>query len=359
VGTDNGVFLSTDSGASWIAANTGLTNKVVYSLVVIDANIFAGTRKGVFLSTNNGTNWTAVNNELQFVIALAGNGKNLFAGTSFNGLYFSHDNGNNWDSVYTGLKETAILSLAMTGTNVFAGTYGGVFLSSDSGSHWVPVNLTDPYKPAINSFIVRGTNIFASAYNQGIFFSTDNGTHWANIGLTPRSVLSIATSGSNIFAGIYADSFSFSDGIFLSTNNGVHWTGVGLVNNEIKTLAICGAYLFAGAYSAGVWRRPLSEMISTDVEIENNLPAMFSLDQNFPNPFNPTTTISFALSSRSFVSLKIYDLVGREVARLVSNDLPAGYYTRTWNAGQYSSGVYFYSFRAGSFTETKKLILLR
>jgi hypothetical protein len=85
----------------------------------------------------------------------------------------------------------------------------------------------------------------------------------------------------------------------------------------------------------------------------------YSLNQNYPNPFNPSTTISFNLPVRSFVSLKVFDLIGREVATIVSEEMQAGKYSRQWNALDLPSGIYFYRLQAGSFTETKKLILLK
>ena len=96
-----------------------------------------------------------------------------------------------------------------------------------------------------------------------------------------------------------------------------------------------------------------AERISTDV------PTHFSLDQSYPNPFNPATTISFSLPSKSFVSLKVFDALGRKVAVLLSEELPLGTYSPQWNAAGLASGVYFYRLQAGSFIETKKLILLR
>ena len=68
----------------------------------------------------------------------------------------------------------------------------------------------------------------------------------------------------------------------------------------------------------------------------------FSLDQNYPNPFNPATIISFSLPSKSFVSLRVFDALGREVSTLVSEELSGGTYTRQWNAAALPSGVYFY-----------------
>jgi hypothetical protein len=81
--------------------------------------------------------------------------------------------------------------------------------------------------------------------------------------------------------------------------------------------------------------------------------------QNYPEPFNPSTTISFVLPTRSSVSLKIYDMLGREVSVVVSGELQAGHYTRQWNASAFASGVYFYRLQAGTYSETKKLLLLK
>ena len=91
----------------------------------------------------------------------------------------------------------------------------------------------------------------------------------------------------------------------------------------------------------------------------SQIPSHVILEQNYPNPFNPSTAISFGLPSQSFVSLKVFDVVGSEVATIVSEELPAGYYSRQWNAANMASGVYFYRLQAGSITKTKKLILLR
>jgi len=93
--------------------------------------------------------------------------------------------------------------------------------------------------------------------------------------------------------------------------------------------------------------------------IEILVPVRFLLNQNYPNPFNSSTSISFSLPIQSFVSLKVYDGTGREVVTVVSEYLPAGSYTKQWNANGLPSGSYFYRLTAGSFTETKKLILLR
>ncbi len=97
----------------------------------------------------------------------------------------------------------------------------------------------------------------------------------------------------------------------------------------------------------------------TAVENFENLPNNFTLSQNFPNPFNPSTTISFDIPKSEFVTLKVFDILGKEVTTLINEEMIAGNYTKTWDAKNLSSGVYFYKLQAGKFTETKKMVLVR
>ena len=91
----------------------------------------------------------------------------------------------------------------------------------------------------------------------------------------------------------------------------------------------------------------------------NEVPTEFLLSQNYPNPFNPSTSIQYAVSSRQFVSLKIYDVLGNEIETLVNEEKPAGTFEVTWYAESLPSGVYFYKLSAGSYIETKKMLLLK
>jgi len=97
----------------------------------------------------------------------------------------------------------------------------------------------------------------------------------------------------------------------------------------------------------------------TNITNKNLLPVEVLLYQNYPNPFNSSTIISFSLPSKLCISLQVYDLLGRKVATIASGELSAGSYSRQWNAFNIPSGVYLYQLKAGSYTETKKLILLR
>lgn len=98
---------------------------------------------------------------------------------------------------------------------------------------------------------------------------------------------------------------------------------------------------------------------SNIAEVDFVLPVQFSLEQNYPNPFNPVTSIKYAISDKQFVQLKIFDLIGNEVATLVDREQPAGNYEIVFDASGFSSGVYFYKITAGNFIETKKMVLLK
>jgi len=112
--------------------------------------------------------------------------------------------------------------------------------------------------------------------------------------------------------------------------------------------------------SAEVGGSPGRQDLATDVkQVEASTPATFILFQNYPNPFNPRTRIQYSVPSTQYVSLKVYDLLGRELSTLVSEVKPPGSYTVEWDAEGLASGVYFYRLKAGDFVETKKLVLLR
>ncbi len=143
-----------------------------------------------------------------------------------------------------------------------------------------------------------------------------------------------------------------------SSNNGASWAEVstGLTNSYIISLAVSGNDLISGTWGSGVWKRPLSEIVSVKI-ISSELPIEFGLKQNYPNPFNPSTIIGFSVPTGSFISLKVYDLLGKEVSTLVSKFLTPGMYEVNFDAGNLASGVYFYQLNAGEFVQTKKLLL--
>ncbi|MDQ7816523.1 MAG: S8 family serine peptidase [Melioribacteraceae bacterium] len=102
------------------------------------------------------------------------------------------------------------------------------------------------------------------------------------------------------------------------------------------------------------------QSIPTNVkETKQELPTEFTLYQNYPNPFNPTTTIKFSVPNSQFVTLKVYDILGREISKLVDEYKATGTYSVFFNAGELSSGIYFYNLRTGNYSSTKKMVLIR
>ena len=95
------------------------------------------------------------------------------------------------------------------------------------------------------------------------------------------------------------------------------------------------------------------------VEVSFNAPAEFSLKQNYPNPFNPTTTINYSLPENAQVTLTVFDVLGREVTTLVNKEQESGIYNVKFDASKLNSGIYFYKLNAGTFSEVKKLILVK
>ncbi len=98
---------------------------------------------------------------------------------------------------------------------------------------------------------------------------------------------------------------------------------------------------------------------SNIIEVDINLPLEFSLNQNYPNPFNPSTKISFQIAETAFTSLKVFDVLGNEIESIVNKEMQAGSYEVNFDAGNLSNGVYFYKLQAGSFVQTKKMLLLK
>ncbi|MDP2039038.1 MAG: T9SS type A sorting domain-containing protein, partial [Ignavibacteria bacterium] len=113
--------------------------------------------------------------------------------------------------------------------------------------------------------------------------------------------------------------------------------------------------------SEGIWRALQNELVVTGINEDKTLPTKFFLGQNYPNPFNPSTTINYQLPTAGYVTLKVYDVLGREVATLVNEYQQAGTYNSQFAIRNYQlhSGVYFYRLKAGNFVQSKKMILLK
>jgi photosystem II stability/assembly factor-like uncharacterized protein len=352
-GTSDGVFKSTNNGLNWFSI--GLNEQSVTTIVAIGNRILAGVHgDGLYFTDDEGANWIYAGFINNTILAMAVSRNIIFASTHDNGVYRSTDNGINWNS--TGIYNQYIYGLAADSNAVFAGTESqGIYKSTNFGDNWINVS---PIYFKVESILIKDQTIYAGTYN-GIYYSTNYGTDWQYRGLTSKFICALAFQGNRIFAG------SKFYGEFISTDNGVTWTG----DNEglpeypsINTLFIFNNSVFAGTRWNSIWHKAVSEI--GVISLTNEIPNRFSLSQNYPNPFNPQTKIKFAVPSNvkgqtSNVKLIIYDLLGREVATLVNEELKPGTYEADWDGSNYSSGVYFYKIISGDFVETKKMVLMK
>jgi hypothetical protein len=420
VGTcSGGIFRSTNNGTLWTQSGLDYGDDIISALAVVPngtdgTNIFAGTNWNIFLSTDNGTNWTDLNNlfdvsAFAMVPDEAGVTK-IFAG-SVTGVFLSTNDGASWTAVNTGLPifshvcALAVRSNGAGSTSIFAGTYSnGVFRSTNDGTNWTERN-AGLWNKLITALVVSPTqHLFAGTQGGGVFVSTNNGTNWTafNTGLTNTNVHALVVSGTNLFAGT-------DDGVWMRPLNEVVPIELALFNAATESNAVVLTWTTAtevNNYGFEIERRVIKELpgqwnqigfvkgsgtsnssrnysyvdrtlpsgryayrlkqINNDgafkyhgsIEVEVRTPESFSLSQNYPNPFNPVTTIRYALPARTCVKLQIFNMLGQTVAELVGTEQNAGYQSVVWNANV-ASGIYFYRLTAGSYTMTKKLVLLR
>jgi hypothetical protein len=418
----DGIRATTDNGDSWFRSDSGVVGQTAYSLWVRGADVYLGsTGKGVYRSSDSGVSWTPANIGLsgaaQTVWSLTDDGTALYAGTS-GGVYRSTNNGGVWAPAKNGLTDSTIISLIASSGTLFAGTVKGLYRSTNQGTSWTPLGSGAP--PHYVSALASINSVIIAAMTSGVYRSTDNGNSWtsAMVGIPPEAGMPIAllAFGSNLFAGTGLAR------AYLSTDAGLSWTDMssGLLKPGIgiRCMVAGNSYLWAATSSSGVWKRKLSEIVVTVGDRgREEIPDGFALFQNYPNPFNPTTTIRFSvpsgrdlvrgadgkisstpsgsvtpgrwggnseqsatqlgigISDLGFVSLKVYDLLGREVAALVNERKAPGSYMVQFDGSGLPSGVYFYRIsvsslsrgaaalqwvdQAGTYVATRRLLLLR
>jgi len=202
------------------------------------------------------------------------------------------------------------------------------------------------------------TDIIGGTPGGGIYRSLDNGNSWQKvINLSANSIM--VANDQSIYSSVYYE--PYHSGILNSSDDGSTWldisSGLDLEKTIISFTQDKLGYVYAGSYGGGLYRsrNPITEISKEYKDIISGL----SLSQNYPNPFNPSTKISWQSPVGSWQTLKVYDILGKEVATLVNEEKPAGIFNVDFNASHLASGIYYYQLKVGGFIETKKMILLR
>jgi hypothetical protein len=219
--------------------------------------------------------------------------------------------------------------------------------------------------------------LFFNSTTGGAWVSTNGGGNWT------QRITGLPAVAGNLLRGCFIRPGSSTEfyvgidnattgGVYRTTNAGVSWTifngGTVLTNYATRTFAFRtspDSTLYTGVGSTAIVNPPgmgIYEFTFGPVGINDPsslIPDKFELAQNYPNPFNPSTVIRFGVPKASFVSVKIYNSAGKEVAELAGKEYREGYHEVTFSGEGLSSGVYFYKVSAGSFTETKKMILVK
>jgi hypothetical protein len=410
----NGLIYSTDGGANFITIPSSTFDGSNVNAVTCGKNghLFVGaTNGGVWRSTDYGATFTHSSLDTVSIVEIKVDKFNsdiIYAGgssTSLNGFYISTDDGQTFG---TSTNSVNIWEILQTTSNVlYIATTGSPYpfdKSTDGGYTWTTMSYLSSAKRGATLDLIE--DIYVSG-NNGVFKSTDGGVTFLNHNFTFSSnkiltydykIMVCASGATNGGVWIYIDStlipVELSSLTAISNNGNVelNWTTATELNNsgfEIerasssttpvqgwKKIGFVPGYgtstenhfyqyideeVENGTYSYRLKQIDFdgSYSYSKTVEVEVNHPYVFSLSQNYPNPFNPSTTVKYEIAQQGFVSLKVFDILGNEVAVLVKEEKVPGNYSVEFNASSITSGIYFYKLQVGDFVQTKKMILVK
>lgn len=302
----SGIYRSLNNGEDWEFMKIENVSWGAYVSVSGSGHVYAMSSTGISKSSNDGINWILIPNSSFYNFGV--NGMNHIFGKRNGGLYRSTNNGNSWENVLPLSDLYGAVYSAVNG-DLYSGGNGTLFKSTNNGDNWVQENITGPVSSIIEN---QSGRIFVSVYGVGVFMKA--GDTWTNI-----------------------------------THN--------LNNIVITSLCFNDAGQLLAGTTTGVYRTNASVIAVNNMN--QNIPEKFILYQNYPNPFNPVTHLEFGISKPEFISLKVCDVLGNEVADLVNEKKDPGNYVVEFNGSNLSSGIYYYKFIAGSFRQTKKMMLLK
>jgi photosystem II stability/assembly factor-like uncharacterized protein len=400
INIDGKVCKTTDGGTTWDLIYSRGLNEVAFRCVnFISEEIgFIGdiSRESnadsavLYKSTDSGFTWSPVQLPQPIPDGLCGlyslNGQFIYGvGRYYSPPIFikSEDAGLTWqsyslDSIANGLVDVYFTSSDtgfIVGSVNQSGIRGAIFYTTDSGENWDLVastsltgiscwKITFPFpSTGFVSFQGGGTDLL-------ILKTSDAGMSWQEIIYTLPANFSAQGIGFVDDLTGWVGGFPFLDGTYKSTDGGISWQpdNFGENINRFRFLKDTLGY----AIGETVYKYSITPVSNLHGELENQLPTDITLEQNYPNPFNPSTKIKFTIpnvetrhaSSLQMVILKVYDVLGNEITTLVNEELSPGEYEVTFNVGtsldlSLSSGIYFYTLRAGDFIQTKKMIYLK
>jgi len=321
----------------------------IWSLVFHKNILFASTEKGVY--KYSGSAWALTSLKDKDIRAMVSYGDLLVAGSWGEGVFTTSDNGTTWIEMNTDLTIKAVQALTVDKNgNLFAGTAGGgIYKIFNGESKWYQYNLANNIVWAMSS---SNDAVYASSYGGGLFVSYDSGSNWSKSSLNQDYIYSIVTDKNNK---VYVS--SWTSGVFVTVNDGNSWQPLGMGGFGVSAIIASPSKndLFAGTREGKIYK------ISFDVTDVNQsvLPVEFRLEQNYPNPFNPSTTIEFAIPKSGKYSLKIYDILGRELTTLINKEISAGIHKVDFNAGKFASGVYIYRLTGENVNLVKKMMFIK
>jgi hypothetical protein len=340
-----------------VPVNTGLVVRSVQTVFPAPSGrVYAASASGIYRSTDNGSSWNKFGTTSLSFRALSemSNGQ-LLGGVAAGVLKF--DSAGSFTVMNTGLasRGTNALLTANDG-RMFAGTDDGLYTYRTDSLEWVPLTISAAALKVID-IKADGQIIAAATPDSGVYVSANNGQSWAQkrMGLEGKVIRAIALAKPDK---LYAA--TAQHGVFAATLSAPSWTAItqGLADLNMRGLLLAGnGYLYAVTDSGAITKT--TQQVTGVEKAGTPVPAVFSLDQNFPNPFNPTTVIRYQLPALSQVELLVYDLLGQRVATIVNERQEPGMYEVTFDAAGLPSGVYLYRLTAGSSTQTRKMIAVK
>lgn len=359
------VFKSTDGGNKWLRTEgQPAASADIYTLFPFREYLYAGTLgNGVFRSSDNGNSWEQFSaglppGKMGSIVAFTALDDTLFAGTGGGGVYIYElsDTSAVWREFNDGLFQLGVNSISISEGNVVAGIGLYLFVRPKGSPQWKDVYI-DSLSMQVQIYeTLQLNNYLFAGTDRGIYRGNSDAAVWTKTDIRAfpkKDVVALVRDGARIYAGI---NYSAQHWIFSSDDFGLSWDIRAHEFSDLADLFIARGRIWA-ARADGLWYYPLDVWSSAEKE-RNNIYG-YTLRQNYPNPFNPSTTIEYELPGEEYVKLKIFDVTGKEVCLLSDGMQGAGKHKVNFTPGGLSSGIYFYQLKAGSFSKTMPMILIK